>query len=94
MLDFYLGAFEEPAGAEARWRRCAWKTHQCHSGLFSSLSSFPWSGALSDNWQAAGRLLVVILVGTGFRRAPSALWVFAFVSAMPRARLALVPVSG
>lgn len=53
---------------------------------------FPWSGALSDNWQTVGRLLIVILVGTGVRRAPSALWVSAFVSEMPRAQLALVPV--
>lgn len=46
---------------------------------------FPWSGALSDNWRMVGRLLAVILVGPSFRRAPGALWVFTFVSAMPRA---------
>lgn len=36
LSDFHLGAFAEPAGTDAVWRRHAWKTHQCHSGLFSS----------------------------------------------------------
>ena len=34
--DFHLGAFAEPAGTEAVWRCRAWKTHKCHSALFSS----------------------------------------------------------
>ena len=64
--------------------------------FLSSLSFFfsPWSGALSDHWEMVGLWVVVILVGASVRRAPGALWVFAFVSEMPRAQLAQVPVNG
>lgn len=58
--------------AQAVWRRHAWKLISVTLVYFLPSSSvFPWSGALRDNWRAVGRLLVVILVGTGFRRAPS-----------------------
>lgn len=40
------------------------------------------------------RLLIVILVGSGFQQAPSAFWVFAFIAAVPGAQLAQVPVQG
>lgn len=81
--------------ARAVWRRRAWKLISVTLVHFlPSPSVFPWSGARSDNWRTVGRLLVVILVGTGFQRAPSALWVLAFVSAMPGAQLAPVPVNG
>lgn len=57
-----------------------------------SSSSFTHGvGLLSDNWQAVSRLLIVILVGSGFQRAPSAFWVFAFIAAVPGAQLAQVP---
>lgn len=77
----YLGGSAEPAGVEAGWQRHAWKTHRCQSLwlVFLFQLFFPWSGALSDNWRTVGRLPVVILAGAGFRRAPSASWVSAFV---------------
>lgn len=93
--NFYLGGFEEPAGTEAGWRRRIWKMHQCRSRLFSSPpQGLPteWGSQrhLADGWA----MLVVILAGTGFRRAPSALCVSAFVCVMPGAQLEPVPVNG
>lgn len=81
------GVLEAPPAAPAN-------TPQQPSALFSLLRFCPWSGTLSDNWQAVPWLLIVILVGSSFQRAPGAFWVFAFVSAVPRAQLAWVPVRG
>lgn len=64
---------------------------------FISLSSPSFArgvGTLSNNWQAVVRPLIVILVGSAFQRAPSAFWVFAFLSAVPRAQLARVLAQG
>lgn len=81
----------------------AWEQHSTTAHVnapSSNLLYFPflkfclWSGILSDNWQAVAWLLIVILVGFSFQRAPSAFWVFAFISAVPRAQLAWVPVHG
>lgn len=62
--------------------------------LFKLFFFSPWSGALSDHWQMVGLWVVVILVGASVWRALGTLWVFAFLSEMPRAQLAQVPVNG
>lgn len=88
---FYLGVLEVPSTrkqlssmspANAPATLCFIPPHPQHC---------PRNGTLRDNWQAVARLLIVILVGSGFQWALSAFWVFAFISAVPRAQLARVP---
>lgn len=81
-----------------RSRVASWPPANAPATLcFISLSSPSFVlgvGTLSDNWQAVVRLLIVILVGSTFQRAPSAFSVFAFLSAVPRAQLARVLAQG
>lgn len=99
LSSFYLEVLEVPSALQQHSVPRPLRTSPAMTLCLISTTPFlpqlcPWSGTLSDNWQAVAWLLIVILVGSGFQRAPSAFWAFAFVSAVPGAQLAQVPAHG